>query len=482
MDIPIENYNGLYVDPIFTTPAICQLKEMLNRYYDNHIIVDRKILESYANILEIKIENQTDEELALQIQNAAPCDWINSVFEWAKDHKEFAKPLNLYVTDKMMIILTNIRNNIPLNESDKQLLKDINNAIWNSPVTISPIKIYRGYRNCLINPVSIGNIITFNTPKSGSFDFNSVISGYVDLADMCIYEILIPTNSPVTYHPSEDQIIFPAGAQFYVLSNIEKREIENEIFNVTTIIYINAIYTEKGYIEDKNADIIDTSKKIYLDNNIIKLFKGNIDNKYRFPITISDINMENIIYKKKIDEKYKFDKTKLFLFKYKGIDWLVTKDYNMINYVMHNLPDMNDNLIFLKRVKKDNKQGAYIADIGLLTSSGLFYQLISPYFKKTFDDSDEDDLIEYLLNLGFYGVIGILDSQIIDRHRRMIFFTENTEKLKKLRNIQYQDYLEVIWPLIKQENPSITDKSMYLLDTLDDFNLLDKILPPMENI
>ena len=213
---------GLYTDPEIETPSICELKRQLtvdNPIFANEKIVHHENLIPYADFFGIATDNKSDEQLADEIILAAPCNWINNVLEWARHDKPASDALNVYVTDTMMHILSNIREGVALTRKETSLMREVNEAVLRSPRPTHGFNIYRGSHY----PETVGQINTMDTPKSGSFYFPGVLEGYINLDDQtgeicCVYEIYIPTGSIVSYHPSEDQIIFPIAAQFYTLA------------------------------------------------------------------------------------------------------------------------------------------------------------------------------------------------------------------------------------------------------------------------
>lgn len=204
---------GLSYDPLIQTPEICNLSRQIGTP-----VVTRGVLDSYANILNINPTDKSDQQLADEIKRGGPCQWISSVVQWAAN-SDYAQYLNRYVTDEMMTALERsaFSQNTP---NDLNLIRNVNNAIYQCPRTSQKFIVFRGVHGDPNQAISQGQIITYNTPKSGSFFLEGLLIGYVNDENppCCFYEIFVPTNAIASYHPSEDQIIFPTGAQFYVMS------------------------------------------------------------------------------------------------------------------------------------------------------------------------------------------------------------------------------------------------------------------------
>lgn len=214
---------GLYTNPDVITPSVCQLREQLTQpspFFEDRTLVTRDDLLSYARLFGLATEGRSNEELADEIKARAPCHWIERVYDWAEQDQRAAHALNQYVTDTMMLILAKIREGRPLDVQETNLLREVDRAVQRSPRPDEGFTVYRGSYN---SPGTVGQIITFDTPKSGSFHLEDVLQGYVQVDDQtgeicCLIEIYVPSGSVVSYHPSEDQVIFPTGAQFHILS------------------------------------------------------------------------------------------------------------------------------------------------------------------------------------------------------------------------------------------------------------------------
>lgn len=197
----------------------------------------------------------------------APCDWIDKVKEWA-DENPSVKYLNTYVTDYMMKILWKFREGKFLTNDEYELIDNINLAIKSTPTPKESFVVARGihYQGYDISP---GKIISDNMIRSGSFNIETVLEGYVsgDPTESGVMLIHVPIGAVVGYHPSEDQVIFPSNAQFLVTSDIIETEVEafggKEITTQFECIYI------------------DDSVVNHITN--IELYKNMLRDNYMFP-------------------------------------------------------------------------------------------------------------------------------------------------------------------------------------------------------
>ena len=217
----LEGVVGLYVDPELETTAVCDLQRQLNTpspFDSDRTIASRDDLVSYAYLFKIPMEG-SDQELAERIRQAAPCDWIDRVYEWARQDERAAYHLNRYVTDIAMTILIKLRNNEPLSPEEIAFMPGVDEAIQRSPLPNRGFQVYRGLYS---SPGKVGDFIILETPKSGSFSLVPVLSGYLGPEESgtscCLLQIYVPANAAVSYHPSEDQVIFPSGAEFYIVA------------------------------------------------------------------------------------------------------------------------------------------------------------------------------------------------------------------------------------------------------------------------
>lgn len=234
MDFDLEEYDyfrpevfryqgpGLGNLPELETTSVCDLAGQIRRAHGldpQRNVASRADLLSYAHLFQIPTEGRSDDELIEEIQRLAPCQWIARVKEWALENPESAKFLNRYVTDDYMEILRRRREGEPLNE-EEQYLEDLNHTIHDSP---KPDRGFTAYRGWYGPPGKVGDIVELDVPKSGSFALDPIFSAYLDFSGedgiaCCLMEVYIPSGATLTYHPSEDQIIFPAGAQFHIMS------------------------------------------------------------------------------------------------------------------------------------------------------------------------------------------------------------------------------------------------------------------------
>lgn len=228
----IDMANGLYTNSDLIGLSVCDLLDQLDaesfdqlnlERFDQKLVTPGVLLE-YSKMFNIDISGMTEEQAANAIVQKAPCDWIHSVEQWArKNYDDEIKAINFYITDVMMIILGKLKEDIPLKSHEKEILDNLNKAIRRSPRPNEPFRVLRGvYLDPELNP---GNIYRIKNNSSGSFSSSDVLQGYIS-SNSCIFNISIPAESILTYHPSEDQVIFPEGAQFIIVSGpyVEKYE------------------------------------------------------------------------------------------------------------------------------------------------------------------------------------------------------------------------------------------------------------------
>ena len=217
IDSSLGDMVGLYVDAEVETTSVCDLKRQLtvqSLLFTERTIASHDDIISYAQLFGIPVEG-TDEEMAEKIKRAAPCEWIERVSQWAKGSKTASYYLNRYVTDISMEILHKLREGIALSPKEATFLPGVDRAIEESPRPSHGFNVYRGVRSA---PGKVGEFIELSTPKSGSFSLDPILSGYIGENNCCILLIYVPKGAIISYHPSEDQVIFPSGAQFYIMS------------------------------------------------------------------------------------------------------------------------------------------------------------------------------------------------------------------------------------------------------------------------
>lgn len=240
---------GLTLEAGYQGTQICKLVEQLreSRLLTNLPLVTRENLENYASLFNIDSTNKTNDQLATEIVKNAPCEWIYNVLEWAKINDIRVHYLNLFRTDRMLGILYKIVEAEQLDNEETEIIINVNNTIYASPRPNSQFKVYRGLFSVTADSLNKDQIITFNSPKSGTFSFETAAGGYINYdinPPCCILEILIPKHAIITYHPQEDQVIFPTGAQFCVLSSSFLKNYmldgQSQTFNSYQLVYINA--------------------------------------------------------------------------------------------------------------------------------------------------------------------------------------------------------------------------------------------------
>ena len=180
---------------------------------------------------------------------AAPCTWIEQVKQWALTTDE-AYHINRYVTDDGMDILVNHKHNIELLPDEEQLIGDLNMAIYHSPRPDVSFPVLRGIYLDPNYPLVPGVVIVNGITRSGSLDPGIVLQSYYTGDERSvILRIHIPKDSVITWHPSEDQVIFPIGARFLITS--AKRSVSmpvqwgpDQLPELVTQDVIDAIYID----------------------------------------------------------------------------------------------------------------------------------------------------------------------------------------------------------------------------------------------
>ena len=214
MEVPtidfVYNYTVCYI-PGLSTPW--------GTSPDSGFVRDKRdIIKDYATLLNV-------EETEEAIKQRAPCSWIQKVVSWVASDSYVAHLLNLYISDDMMYILLKHREG-KLTKEMQETIDSINEIIYRSPRIDVPTRVYRGTSG--VTPI-VGTKITLNTPKSGTFTFEVADFGYVE-GDCCILLIHIPAGAIMSYHASEDQVIFPQGANFYIVAGPYDRNIYHAIY------------------------------------------------------------------------------------------------------------------------------------------------------------------------------------------------------------------------------------------------------------
>lgn len=181
---------------------------------------------------------------------SAPCAWVDKVKEWIEDinNQDYSYYLNVYVTNWMMNILRKYRSNSKLNEQELEIIHGINKSIYEVPRPNIKFPVIRGHYYEQ-KPV-LGQTITFGITRSASFNIKDTILGYSnDNNNSSIMYINVPSSAIIAYHPSEDQVIFPIGAKFIVISELKDVYIEELDSNVNMFecIYINAPLVPEDY-------------------------------------------------------------------------------------------------------------------------------------------------------------------------------------------------------------------------------------------
>lgn len=289
---------GLWYEPAFIGTEICNLEQQIGQYdhFVDYLLVDKETLENYAQV--VGVSSDGDEvTVARRIKEAAPCSWINEVQEWAKT-TDLAYYLNLYVTNKMMSAYKILRDGGEGDEYDDavELAEGVNRAVYESPRPDKPFKVLRGQRPLY----GVGEIISFGPPRSSTFSANDV-DHYITpgkTPGQYVVEIFIPRGAIVSYHPSEDQVIFPMGAQFFVCSKPQIREFNTrgsdspDKYRVYQMIYVNCPAYPVSFKDVSDNSIKPDNSELLIDTYFQAWF-----NKL-FPFTHRDMIID---YLTKID-------------------------------------------------------------------------------------------------------------------------------------------------------------------------------------
>ena len=203
----------------FRTSAICDLPQQLGEEGVFGQLASRETLENYAFTFGIATEGKTDEQLAQDIAAAGPCNWISQVKEWAKKDSKIDY-LNSYVTSGEMEQLNEeIDEQNPLSPKLIDEIYRINQAIYAAPRVSESFVVYQGIPH---KSYQAGQVFTIEVPKTSSFSLDVLSGNYIDFQVQpacCVAKIFVPVGAIATYHISEDRVIFPSGARFYVLTN-----------------------------------------------------------------------------------------------------------------------------------------------------------------------------------------------------------------------------------------------------------------------
>lgn len=165
----IPNYT-LCVFPKVSTPW------NVNDYPELDDITEADLRREYSDLFGTK-----------NFEMARPCHWISDVLEWAIEHPSHADILNNYV--RSGVISTSL-----------------NDTIYQFP------RIYGSTRVYLSVP-ELNERVTLQDVTSGSFGKHNLEGN--------ILIVHVPKRAIVAYHPQDDKIIFPKGAQLYLISKTQ---------------------------------------------------------------------------------------------------------------------------------------------------------------------------------------------------------------------------------------------------------------------
>lgn len=222
----------------------------------------------------------------------APCGWVRRVKEWGLT-TDLASSLNYYVTDDGIHVLDNYRSGLPLSDEESEFITKLNAAIYQSPHPDSSFSVLRGIYMDPNYPLVPGTSIVNGICRSGSFDPGLVLQGYFnpDKENSVILRIHIPKHSILTWHPSEDQVIFPMGAEFLITSNKHRISMEAQwtpsdpVVSVTEDV-IDAIYIDAPSIPETSPSPIPLQYETL--PNVLSYITAK-DQDYIFPYRIPQV-------------------------------------------------------------------------------------------------------------------------------------------------------------------------------------------------
>lgn len=177
------------------------------------------------------------------LSRTLPVKWMDRCIRYYNESDFANSAITIYTSDEGMGILNKYREKT-LTKSEMNTLKDVDIAIMNGPRPDKPFVCFRGIHDPI--DVKPGDIVTFPTPKSASFNLEDVGEGYIRQINEPTYDwkeiktstgvlrlaahretpediygyyiwIDVPTGIPCLYAESENQIVFPTGARFVVV-------------------------------------------------------------------------------------------------------------------------------------------------------------------------------------------------------------------------------------------------------------------------
>jgi len=220
---------------------------------DEEVIFKRLIVDALAYNINI---NQNKDQIVKDLSKLMPTQWIIQSRNSNSPHDYFDR----YTTDEWMGILSYLYERKIQGMSEDlsrddivSFINNLNKQIYAHPRTIEEFKVFEGFNitkhNLNILDLDVGDIIVMNVQESGTFSVD-VATEYIDYNNVdwslhdrqrerqegenifrekkiddvynacCLAEIIIPPGMVLAYHPSEDQVIFPIGAQYKIISKL----------------------------------------------------------------------------------------------------------------------------------------------------------------------------------------------------------------------------------------------------------------------
>lgn len=199
---------------------------------------------------------------------------------WA-EQTDLAYYINLFITDVVMRILYKYRNNERLTNQDINIMRQVNASIYSAPRTITPFSVVSGVFVDPNNPFRIGQVFEYGISRSATINAHEAIAGYLSDDDNLSVLLLIhiPRGAILTYHPSENQVIFPIGAKFCITSEQETINIQTPD-GIDTIPIYRCLYIDAP----NNPETIPRASSItYTNSNKVSTINSMYEQEYIFP-------------------------------------------------------------------------------------------------------------------------------------------------------------------------------------------------------
>lgn len=149
-----------------------------------------------------------------------PIDWINE----SKNYSYDLQSAEWYSCDDGMVALRKLHTYIPLNTNEQKMLIKLEKDIQHCPKTTSEFIVFRGlniYSNA--NMWKSGDVDHIQTPISGTFSTDLIFDYSHKNPYSWVARIIIPPNKHVMYIGDLDQVVFPSGSQFLVISPLRSK-------------------------------------------------------------------------------------------------------------------------------------------------------------------------------------------------------------------------------------------------------------------